>query len=241
MFGDKLLVAPVVAASEKGRKVYLPKGDHWYFLNGDGSDYTEKDGRFTARKTPILKGGQSVYRECLHDDVAPFAVKAGSLIPFIDATVDTVRDDATDEVVSLSERSQLIYLWAFSNVDNEIPQQVADGVHFEMKKNTQNNNYDSWTVSFKDQKKGENRVIIMQIVINQENFHSNFIGLSRGSEALNREEMWSTNFEAPGKSSLIYSMDHDSGVLFVRFGGRSWRDELGNYQFEIRSSLPLDP
>ena len=167
MLGDKLLVAPIVDGNKKGRKVYLPTGDHWYFLNEDGSDYREADGRFTVRRTSLLEGGQTVFRGCLHDDIAPVAVKAGSVIPLIDATVDTIRDDESDEIISLSERKELIYLWGFANENGEIPLQVADGVHFEMTKNENTNDeYNSWSVSFRDQKKGENRVIVMQIVIN---------------------------------------------------------------------------
>lgn len=63
MFGDSLLVAPVVEEGKLGRDVYLPEGD-WYFLNGDGMTYEETDGRFRVKRTPLYTGKQTVYREC---------------------------------------------------------------------------------------------------------------------------------------------------------------------------------
>lgn len=57
MLGKNILVAPVVEESTSGREVYLPRGDDWYFLNGDKLQYHEEDGRFTLNSNDIVKGG----------------------------------------------------------------------------------------------------------------------------------------------------------------------------------------
>ena len=128
MLGKNILVAPVVEESTSGREVYLPRGDDWYFLNGDKLQYHEEDGRFTLNSNDIVKGGQHVYRNSDLSDLPPLAVRAGSVIPLIDATVDTVRDSDSDRIVPLSRRKYLLYLWAFPEADGNIPFQKVDGV-----------------------------------------------------------------------------------------------------------------
>lgn len=64
MFGENILVAPVVEQGKKARMVYLPKGDRWI-------DYWSKEtfdgGQYIVRDTPL--------------DICPIYVKAGSVIP----------------------------------------------------------------------------------------------------------------------------------------------------------------
>ena len=63
MVGDSILVAPVVAAGERVKKVYLPKGD-WYRLTG-GEKIS--GGRYILEEAPL--------------DYLPVFIKAGSVIP----------------------------------------------------------------------------------------------------------------------------------------------------------------
>lgn len=64
MFGENILVAPVLEQGKKARMVYLPEGNKWI-------DYWSKE---------VLSGGQYIVRETPLD-VCPIYVKAGSIIP----------------------------------------------------------------------------------------------------------------------------------------------------------------
>lgn len=55
-------------------------------------------------------------------------MKAGAVIPLIDATVDTVRDSESERVISLARRKHLLYLWVFPKQDGTVPFQKIDGV-----------------------------------------------------------------------------------------------------------------
>ncbi len=65
------------------------------------------------------------------------AVKAGSVIPLYDATIDTVRDSESDKVIPLKKRDHLLYLWCFPNSKGEIPRTVSNGVHVALEKTTE--------------------------------------------------------------------------------------------------------
>ena len=65
MFGRDILVAPVVQAQAKARKVYLPKGDNWTDV-WNGQQY---------------EGGKSVTRE-VNMALMPLFVRQGSIIPW---------------------------------------------------------------------------------------------------------------------------------------------------------------
>ena len=64
MFGDSILVAPVVEQGKLERIVYLPKGDTWI-------DYWTKE---------EFQGGQSIIKDAPLD-TCPIFIKAGSIIP----------------------------------------------------------------------------------------------------------------------------------------------------------------
>lgn len=64
LFGDSILVAPVVEQGARQRMVYLPEGDNWI-------DYWTKE---------EIKGGQYIIKSAPLD-TCPIYVKAGSIIP----------------------------------------------------------------------------------------------------------------------------------------------------------------
>ena len=65
MFGSAFLVAPVLEADAKTRKVYLPNSSQWY-------DYWTNE---------LYEGGQTVSKE-VPIEIMPLYVKAGSIVPF---------------------------------------------------------------------------------------------------------------------------------------------------------------
>ncbi len=64
MFGEKIMVAPILEQGKKARMVYLPKGSNWV-------DYWNKK---------KFKGGQYIIKETPLD-VCPIYIKEGSIIP----------------------------------------------------------------------------------------------------------------------------------------------------------------
>ena len=116
----------------------------------------DKDGRFSLKydEGRLYPGGSTVYVENSFSELAPGAIKAGSVIPMYDATVDTVRSSKVKEVISLDQRDHLLYLWVLTDKNLEIKHSVNDGVEFSMRRDS------DIEVSFKD-KKRDDRVIVM--------------------------------------------------------------------------------
>ncbi|QNR26070.1 glycoside hydrolase family 31 protein [Croceimicrobium hydrocarbonivorans] len=65
VFGDHILVCPVLEPDRQGRRMYLPKG-HWY-------DFHTKE---------LVEGGKEIYIETSLEEI-PMMVKAGAIIPMI--------------------------------------------------------------------------------------------------------------------------------------------------------------
>lgn len=63
MFGDHLLVCPVLEPDRLGRRIYLPKGD-WYHYYSD----------------TLFEGGKEIFLETSLEEI-PLMVKAGAIIP----------------------------------------------------------------------------------------------------------------------------------------------------------------
>ena len=82
MFGDKLLVAPVIESQQKTKNIYLPLGINWYDF------WTNK----------IYKGGDWIKVD-LNLKTIPIFVKAGATIPMTKAVNST--DDYSTENLSL--------------------------------------------------------------------------------------------------------------------------------------------
>lgn len=78
MFGDDILVAPIVSPMEKGEsviKVWLPAGNDWYEWNTG----------------TLLKGGQTIDRSFTLEEY-PIYVKAGAIIPMYPAVNNLEKD-----------------------------------------------------------------------------------------------------------------------------------------------------
>ena len=107
LFGDDLLVAPVVDLGATGRDVWLPPGrwvDFWASTTYDaaGGAYGAKAGQ------RVLDGG--AHGRVVHVDSPlghpPLFVKAGTCLPLLPADVDTLSDQVgshAKDVVTLSE------------------------------------------------------------------------------------------------------------------------------------------
>jgi len=113
LFGPSVLAAPIVQAGATSRKVYLPRG-RWI----DGAHalaYDAADGAFHARAGGIVRGGRTTtVRAGL--DTLPLYVRAGAVLPLLDADVDTLADTgatAPAGVTRLKDRAGHLRLLAF--------------------------------------------------------------------------------------------------------------------------------
>lgn len=81
MWGDNLLVAPVVNAGQRSREVVLPRGSVWFDYNNTGA--------------APLEGGQTVTVDAPLE-VLPRFVKGGAIIPTADYRMDNTADFVND-------------------------------------------------------------------------------------------------------------------------------------------------
>lgn len=77
-FGDELIVAPIVSPCDTStgfsfQTVWLPKGDWFEMSTGE-----------------LIKGGQTIVRDFLHDEI-PYYAKAGSIIPMLPNNVRSLQ------------------------------------------------------------------------------------------------------------------------------------------------------
>lgn len=112
LFGPSLLAAPVVKAGATSRKVRLPRGT-WI----DGTHalaYNNDDGSFHARAGGLLRGGRTITARA-GVGTLPLYVRAGSVLPLLDADVDTLADTGATPagVVRLKDRADRLRLLAF--------------------------------------------------------------------------------------------------------------------------------
>jgi alpha-glucosidase (family GH31 glycosyl hydrolase) len=83
-FGPNLLAAPVVKQGQTSRSVRLPRG-RWTA----GLAYRSSDGAWIARRAPALRGGRSITMRAGVDEL-PLLVRAGALLPLLDADVGSL-------------------------------------------------------------------------------------------------------------------------------------------------------
>ncbi len=80
MFGDEILVAPVIENQQKNKQVYLPSGTNWYDF------WTNK----------VYKGGSWISTD-INLETIPIFIKAGSFIPMTE-TVNSTDDYSTKQL-----------------------------------------------------------------------------------------------------------------------------------------------
>jgi hypothetical protein len=111
MFGDSLLVAPVVTPGQTQQNVYLPAGEQWIDVSSVVAYDGQTDGRFRISYSNIIQGGQSLSVSALLQ-TTPMFVRAGSIIPSIDPSVYTL-NHATGGIISIFDRADLLHLWVW--------------------------------------------------------------------------------------------------------------------------------
>lgn len=112
LFGPSILAAPVVRAGATSRRVRLPEG-HW--IDGTRAlSYDQRDGAFHARAGGILRGGRTITARA-DVDTLPLYVRAGAVLPWLDADIDTLADTGATPagVVRLKDRADRLRLLAF--------------------------------------------------------------------------------------------------------------------------------
>lgn len=105
MFGDDLLVAPVIEPDQTSRRVYLPKGkwvDFWRSL-----DYDESSGALGSGTTTLKNGGGWRNLPAPSEQI-PLLVKAGAMLTTLPSDVDTLSPFGTEDesIVHLEDRSE---------------------------------------------------------------------------------------------------------------------------------------
>jgi hypothetical protein len=75
MLGEKILVAPVITAGAMKRRLYLPKGEWANYWTGE-----------------VFTGGQHLDIPAPLEQI-PILVRAGSVIPLMDAAIETLAQD----------------------------------------------------------------------------------------------------------------------------------------------------
>jgi len=111
MFGPDLLAAPVLAAGQTERKLYLPRGrwlDFW-----DAVRYVKQSGSFRVDGARAIRGGTDVTVPAPLGQL-PLMIGAGAVLPMLPADVDTLADyGGGEELVRLDERLDRMRLLAF--------------------------------------------------------------------------------------------------------------------------------
>ncbi len=96
MYGDSLLVAPVVSRGSRSRKVYLPEPAYFDFWSG-------------AR---VAGGGEITAAAPL--DVVPVYARQGAIVPLLAADVETVVPSSDGSVVSMQDRADYLEIMVFA-------------------------------------------------------------------------------------------------------------------------------
>jgi hypothetical protein len=87
-FGDALVVAPVVRPGARSWPVRLPRG-RWHAF-WDAVRFRERDGAFVLGRAGLAVRGRRVARVRAPLAELPMFVRAGTLLPLVDPSVDTL-------------------------------------------------------------------------------------------------------------------------------------------------------
>jgi alpha-glucosidase (family GH31 glycosyl hydrolase) len=103
LYGDSLLVAPVVARGASTKNLYLPAGGFYDFWSGARVAGDETVGREITVAAPL--------------DVVPVFAKAGAIIPMLSSDVETVIPSTDNSVISSADRASFLELRVFAGGD----------------------------------------------------------------------------------------------------------------------------
>jgi alpha-glucosidase (family GH31 glycosyl hydrolase) len=111
MFGDALLVAPVVAPGQNKKDVYAPAGAWLDF--SQAVRYLTGSGGFVPKGRGRVLIGRHGYTLAAPLETLPMLIKAGSTLPLLPADVDTLASYGGKDIVHLSDRRNAMTLLAF--------------------------------------------------------------------------------------------------------------------------------
>nr|XP_039261954.1 sulfoquinovosidase-like [Styela clava] len=126
MFGEGILVAPVIEKGVTKLSVYLPViedlSNNWveFFAS---SKYIEKDGSFRIGFKEYLKGGTTVEVDAPVDNI-PIFVRAGYIIITTDPRVQTLSPAKNSSVKTFQSMSHIRHVWAWPMRENDF---IASG------------------------------------------------------------------------------------------------------------------
>ncbi|ESO82638.1 hypothetical protein LOTGIDRAFT_155652 [Lottia gigantea] len=116
MFGEDLLVAPIYKPGVTTWNVYLPKGRDWIDISSKLT-YDEDEGRFRISQNTIIPGGR-LLNVAAPLDTTPLFIQAGSILPLLDPSVQTLHTSNHPNVTSM-EKSTVLHLWVWPDINNE--------------------------------------------------------------------------------------------------------------------------
>ncbi len=108
-FGPDVIAAPVVAAGQTQRELYVPRG-RWVDLWRSAS--TEADGSLKLGRPAVLDGARPATLPAPLGEL-PLLVRAGAVLPLLPADVDTLADYGAGSVTRLADRRGEMALLAF--------------------------------------------------------------------------------------------------------------------------------
>jgi len=134
LFGDSILVAPVVVKGATAQEIYLPLGVSW--IDATSSMVYDNDtGRFRIGYSQFSSGGTSIKVSSVLD-VCPFFVKAGTIITTIDPSVLTLNNATIKNITTLADRYQMLHLWIWPAENGTAIGEVWDGAVFQLNRIT---------------------------------------------------------------------------------------------------------
>ena len=216
MLGSSLLCAPVLRRSQHRQKIYLPAGDTWYDLMSQMS-YDEEDGRHRIFGSDLVKGGQWVEVDASLEKL-PIFVKAGSAIPALDPTVDTLNEATDSRVVSKSQMGHVLHMWVFPDEKYHAEGTTWDGVDFRFDQveggqafvlDGQDENQRSWIIQI-----AAKNVVVETIVATGEAGNEKTISIPR---LQSWQEVAETCVDPGTKGTMGWTVDMSSQSLWICF------------------------